>query len=118
MRLVLLGPPGAGKGTQAYRLADRFDALLIGTGDIFRENVSGDTPLGREAKAYMQDGELVPDDVVVRMVLERLQQPDAGGGVILDGVPRPLPQAQAPGKALADQGGPLAAAPQVGIPAE
>jgi adenylate kinase len=110
MRLVLLGPPGAGKGTQAYRLAERFDAILIGTGDIFRENVSGDTPLGREAKAYMQDGELVPDHVVVRMVLDRLQQPDAVGGFILDGFPRTLPQAQALEKALADQDRPLSAA--------
>ena len=84
MRLVLLGPPGAGKGTQAHRLAERFDATLIGTGDIFRENVKGDTPMGREARAYMDKGELVPDLVVVGMVLDRLNQPDAKNGVILD----------------------------------
>src|SRR5207237_10421167 len=75
MRLVLLGPPGAGKGTQAHRLADRFDATLIGTGDIFRENVRGDTPLGREARSYMAKGELVPVEVVVRMVRARLIRP-------------------------------------------
>src|SRR5919197_3684966 len=110
MWLVLLGPPGAGKGTQAYRLAERFDALLIGTGDIFRENVKGDTPLGREAKAYMENGELVPDDVVVLMVLDRLDQPDAQDGFILDGFPRTLGQAQALENALAEQDRPLSAA--------
>ena len=110
MRLVLLGPPGAGKGTQAYRLADRFDAILIGTGDIFRENVKGDTPLGREARAYMENGELVPDDVVVLMVLDRLLQPDVANGFILDGFPRTLPQAQALENALADQDRPLSGA--------
>jgi adenylate kinase len=111
MRLVLLGPPGAGKGTQAYRLAERFEATLIGTGDIFRENVRGDTPLGREAKAYMEKGELVPDDVVVRMVLDRLDQPDVHqNGVILDGFPRTLGQAQALENALAERDRPLTAA--------
>ncbi len=110
MRLVLLGPPGAGKGTQAYRLAERFEAILIGTGDIFRENVKGDTPLGREAKAYMENGELVPDDVVVRMALERLEQPDAAAGFILDGFPRTLRQAQALEQELSDQDRPLSAA--------
>src|SRR5438876_4784381 len=103
MRLVLLGPPGAGKGTQAHRLCERFDVVLIGTGDIFRENVKNDTPLGREAKECMEKGELVPDDVVVRMVLDRLEQPDAKNGFILDGFPRPLAQAQALDNELAEQ---------------
>jgi adenylate kinase len=110
MRLVLLGPPGAGKGTQAHRLADRFDATLIGTGDIFRENVRGDTPLGREARKYMENGELVPDDVVVAMVLDRLVQPDVHNGVILDGFPRTLGQAQALENSLAERDRPLTAA--------
>src|ERR671934_2483651 len=95
MRIVLFGPPGAGKGTQAHRLADRFDLALIATGDIFRANLENDTPLGREAKSYMENGELVPDEVVVRMVLDRLEEPDAKDGFILDGFPRTLPQAQA-----------------------
>src|SRR2546427_10060093 len=107
MRLVLLGPPGAGKGTQAHRLAERFEATLIGTGDIFRENVRGDTPLGREARAYMENGELVPDDVVVRMGLDRLEQPGMRNGVILDGVPRPLGQARALANVLAQHERPL-----------
>src|SRR5436190_408892 len=89
--------------TQAHRLADRFEATLIGTGDIFRENVRGDTPLGREARKYMENGELVPDDVVVRMVLDRLEQPDTQNGVILDGFPRTLAQAQALENALAER---------------
>jgi adenylate kinase len=118
MRLVLLGPPGAGKGTQAHRLEDRFDVVLIGTGDIFRANVKGDTPLGREAKEYMENGELVPDDVVVRMVLDRLDQPDAGNGFILDGFPRTLGQAQALENALAVEDRPLSAALKFVLPDE
>src|SRR5437870_4846862 len=110
MRLVLLGPPGAGKGTQAHRLSERFDAALIGTGDIFRENVRGDTPLGREARSYMEKGELVPDEVVVRMVLDRLIQPDVENGFILDGFPRTLPQAQALENELSEEDRPLSAA--------
>jgi len=110
MRLVLLGPPGAGKGTQAHRLAERFEATLIGTGDIFRENVRGDTALGREARAYMEKGELVPDEVVVQMVINRLDRPDMGNGVILDGFPRTLGQAQALENALAERDRPLTAA--------
>lgn len=93
MRLVLLGPPGAGKGTQAHRLADRYGLTLIATGDIFRQNVRNDTSLGREAKAYMDAGELVPDDVVVRMVVDGLQ--GVPNGFILDGFPRTLIQAKA-----------------------
>jgi len=109
MRVVLLGPPGAGKGTQAHRIADRFVLALIATGDIFRDNVENDTALGQEAKAYMEKGELVPDDVVVRMVLERLDEPDAKDGFILDGFPRTLPQAQALENALSELARPLSA---------
>src|SRR5438552_7619235 len=109
MRLVLLGPPGAGKGTQAVRLQERFGVPIIATGEIFREHVRNGTELGREAKSYMEAGELVPDEVVVRMVLERLSQPDAVG-FILDGFPRTVPQAQALENALAADRRPLSAA--------
>jgi adenylate kinase len=118
MRVVLLGPPGAGKGTQADRLAERFGATLIGTGDIFRENVTQDTPLGQKAKEYMEKGELVPDDLVVAMVLDRLDQQDAQNGVILDGFPRTLPQAIALENALSEQDRPLSIALKFVIPDE
>ena len=118
MRLVLFGPPGAGKGTQAHRLADRFDLALIATGDIFRDNVQNETELGKEAKKYMEGGELVPDDVVVRMVLDRLDEPDAKEGFILDGFPRTLQQAQALEEALAQQSRPLSAVLKFVVPDE
>jgi adenylate kinase len=118
MRLVLFGPPGAGKGTQAHRLADRFNLALIATGDIFRDNVQNETALGQEAKAYMEKGELVPDDVVVLMVLERLNEPDALGGFVLDGFPRTLQQAQALEEALAQQDRPLSGVMKFVVPDE
>jgi adenylate kinase len=107
MRLVLLGPPGAGKGTQAHHLADRYAHPLISTGDIFRGNVENDTELGRKAKEYMDNGELVPDAVVVEMVLERLSAPDCYNGFILDGFPRTVFQAEALDRALERQGKPV-----------
>lgn len=93
MRLVLVGPPGAGKGTQAEIIADELGVPKISTGDIFRENVSGGTELGLEAKRYMDAGDLVPDDVTNRMVADRLSQDDAEGGFLLDGYPRNTDQA-------------------------
>ena len=93
MRLVLVGPPGAGKGTQAEFIAEHFGIPKISTGDIFRANVSGGTDLGRLAKKYMDAGDLVPDEVTNAMVRDRLAQPDASGGFLLDGFPRNVPQA-------------------------
>ncbi len=93
MRLVLVGPPGAGKGTQAQFIAEHASIPKISTGDIFRANVSGGTPLGVQAKAYMDRGDLVPDDVTIAMVRDRLQEPDALQGFLLDGFPRTVPQA-------------------------
>jgi len=109
MRLILLGPPGAGKGTQAKRLAERYGVPVIATGDIFRDAARKGTPLGLEAKKYMEKGEYVPDGIVVKIVLERLDQPDTRNGFILDGFPRTVPQAQALESALATAGRPLSA---------
>ena len=104
MRLVLVGPPGAGKGTQAEFIAAHLAVPKISTGDIFRANVSQGTPLGLEAKRYMDDGNLVPDEVTINMVRERLAEPDAADGFLLDGFPRTVPQAQELDKMLADLG--------------
>jgi len=94
MRLILMGPPGAGKGTQAKFLAARFGIPAISTGDIFRANVSRGTPLGLEAKRYMDAGEYVPDEVTNKMVRNRIDEPDAEPGFLLDGYPRTLAQVE------------------------
>jgi adenylate kinase len=94
MRLILMGPPGAGKGTQAKYVAARFGIPAISTGDIFRANVSRGTPLGVEAKKYMDAGEYVPDEVTNRMVRNRIDEPDAEPGFLLDGYPRTLAQVE------------------------
>lgn len=94
MRIVLLGAPGAGKGTQAKIMADKLDIPHISTGDIFRANIKGNTPLGQKAKAYMDKGELVPDELTMEIVKDRLQNPDCTKGFILDGFPRTIPQAE------------------------
>jgi adenylate kinase len=104
VRLVLVGPPGAGKGTQAQYIAEHLGIPQISTGDIFRANVSQGTPLGLQAKAYMDRGDLVPDDVTVDMVRMRLAEPDAAEGFLLDGFPRTVPQAQILDDILADAG--------------
>jgi adenylate kinase len=109
VRLVILGPPGAGKGTQAQRLSDEFGIPQISTGDILREHVQEGTTLGIRARAYMDRGEYVPDGLVVDMVMDRLAEPDAEKGFILDGFPRTVPQAQALEDALAVRGKPLSA---------
>lgn len=107
MRLVLFGPPGAGKGTQASRLAEVLKIPHIATGDILRANVADGTPLGREAKAFMDRGDLVPDDVINRMIATRLDADDAADGFILDGYPRTVPQALELEGSLRDRGTPL-----------
>jgi adenylate kinase len=109
MRLVLLGPPGAGKGTQAERLSDKYDVPSISTGDLLREHVQESTPLGVRARTFMDRGEYVPDDLVVQMVMDRLDHADADKGFILDGFPRTVAQAQALENALAAAGRPLSA---------
>jgi adenylate kinase len=104
MRLVLLGPPGAGKGTQAERIAARYDIPHLSTGDMLREAVAADTEVGRRAKAIMDAGQLVPDDVMNRLVTERIGQPDAARGFVLDGFPRTLAQARALDDTLEQRG--------------
>lgn len=95
MKIVLLGPPGAGKGTQAKSISNRYSIPHISTGDIFRKNISENTPLGIEAKSYMDNGQLVPDEVTINMVKDRLQQDDCKNGYLLDGFPRTVHQAEA-----------------------
>jgi adenylate kinase len=116
MNVVLLGAPGAGKGTQAAKMVEEFGLPHISTGDIFRKAVADGTALGLEAKRYMDSGELVPDEVTIGIVKERLQQPDCARGFILDGFPRTVPQADALGDALASMGRALDAVVLVDVP--
>ncbi|MBZ4018643.1 adenylate kinase [Streptomyces purpurogeneiscleroticus] len=102
MRIVLVGPPGAGKGTQAAYLAENLAIPHISTGDLFRANISQGTPLGLEAKSYMDAGNLVPDEVTIGMARDRMNQPDAANGFLLDGFPRNVSQAEALDEALKD----------------
>ena len=118
LNLILFGPPGAGKGTQAERLQDDFGLPYIGTGDMLRQNVREGTELGREAKRYMDAGELVPDEVIVAMVGERLQQEDALDGFILDGFPRTTAQAEALDRQLGELGRRISAVLLLDVPDE
>jgi adenylate kinase len=118
MRLVLLGPPASGKGTQGDILAERFGVPKISTGDMLRAAKAAGTPLGREADSFMSAGKLVPDAVVIGLVDERLTDADAQPGFILDGFPRTLPQADALGALLERRSMPLDAAVQIEVPRE
>ncbi len=104
MRIVLVGPPGAGKGTQAQFIADHLGVPKISTGDIFRANISGGTPLGVKAKEYTDAGKLVPDELTIDIVRDRLAQPDAADGFLLDGFPRNIAQAEVLDEILAEAG--------------
>jgi adenylate kinase len=104
LNLILLGPPGAGKGTQAERIREDFDVAYVATGDILRQAVAGGTPLGEQAKRYMDAGELVPDEVIIGVISERLRSDDARDGFLLDGFPRTIAQAEALDAALGDSG--------------
>ena len=100
MKIVMLGAPGAGKGTQAKRIAAKFSIPHISTGDIFRANIKNNTPLGAKAKSYMDKGELVPDELVIELIMDRFAQDDCVNGYVLDGFPRTIPQAEELDKAL------------------
>lgn len=101
MKVIMLGAPGAGKGTQAKQIADKYSIPHISTGDIFRANIKNGTELGKKAKTYMDQGLLVPDELVVELVADRIQQDDCKNGFVLDGFPRTIPQAEALDAALA-----------------
>ncbi|MEX2446977.1 MAG: adenylate kinase [Dehalococcoidia bacterium] len=116
MRLILLGLPGAGKGTQAQVLAERQGLLHISTGDMFREAAAAGTELGLRAQQYMAQGDLVPDEVTIGMLLERIAQPDAAAGLMLDGFPRTIPQAEALDRALEEQGSQIDAVLYIQVP--
>lgn len=118
MRVILLGPPGAGKGTQAQLLSTRLGVVAISTGDIFRANVGAGTELGKVAKKYLDTGELVPDEVTMAMVRERLAADDVVAGYLLDGFPRTTMQAQGLDEHLASVGQPLDGVLEIQVPTE
>lgn len=118
MRMIIMGPPGAGKGTQASRIAERYSIPTISTGDIFRRNLAEGTPLGQQAKGYMDAGEYVPDEVTNAMVADRLAAPDAASGWLLDGYPRTLDQVNALDTILQSSGTSLDAVLELVVDAE
>ena len=118
MKIIMLGAPGAGKGTQAKMIADKYQIPHISTGDIFRANISNGTELGKKAKTYMDQGLLVPDELVVDLVVDRVQQDDCKKGYILDGFPRTIPQAEALTEALKKLGEKVDFAINVEVPDE
>ena len=118
MKIIMLGAPGAGKGTQAKKIAAKYDIPHISTGDIFRANIKNGTELGNKAKTYMDQGLLVPDELVVDLVVDRVQQDDCKNGYVLDGFPRTIPQAEALDKALAEFGDKIDYAIDVNVPDE
>ena len=118
MKIIMLGAPGAGKGTQAKMLSEKYDIPHISTGDIFRANIKNNTELGKKAKGYMDAGQLVPDELVVDLVVDRIKQQDCFKGFILDGFPRTIPQAEALDYALNNQNEKIDYAVNVDVPDE
>lgn len=118
MKIIMLGAPGAGKGTQAKKIAAKYNIPHISTGDIFRANIKNGTELGQKAKTYMDQGLLVPDELVVDLVVDRVNQEDAKNGYVLDGFPRTIPQAEALDAALAELGQKVDHAIDVDVPDE
>ncbi len=118
MKIIMLGAPGAGKGTQAKRIAAQYTIPHISTGDIFRANIKNNTELGQKAKTYMDKGELVPDELVVDLIMDRFKQADCANGYVLDGFPRTIPQAEALDAALNAQGESVDYAINVEVPDE
>ncbi|MCI8639113.1 MAG: adenylate kinase [Coprococcus sp.] len=118
MKIIMLGAPGAGKGTQAKKIAAKYSIPHISTGDIFRANIKNGTELGKKAKTYMDQGLLVPDELVVDLVVDRVNQEDCAKGYVLDGFPRTIPQAEALDAALAKQGQKMDYAVDVDVPDE
>jgi adenylate kinase len=116
--VVLLGAPGAGKGTQAVLLAERLGIPHVATGDLFRAAVRDNSPIGLEARRFMERGQLVPDAITIQMLLDRLARPDAAGGAILDGFPRNRAQAEALDRALAERGSAVDVAVNIEVPSE
>ena len=118
IKIIMLGAPGAGKGTQAKMIADKYGVPHVSTGDIFRANIKNGTELGMEAKKYMDQGLLVPDELTVKILLDRVSQPDCKNGYVLDGFPRTIPQAEVLDKALAELGESIDYAIDVDVPDE
>ena len=118
MKIVMLGAPGAGKGTQAKRIAAEYGIPHISTGDIFRANIKAGTELGKKAKAFMDQGALVPDEVTIGMLMDRIHEADCEKGYVLDGFPRTIPQAESLTKALAAEGNKIDAAVDIDVPDE
>ena len=118
MKIIMLGAPGAGKGTQAKKIAERYGLSHVSTGDIFRANIKNGTELGMEAKKYMDQGMLVPDELTVKILLDRVAQEDCKNGYILDGFPRTIPQAEVLDKALTELGDKIDYAVNVHVPDE
>ena len=116
MKIIMLGAPGAGKGTQAKRIAEKYGIPHISTGDIFRANIKGGTELGMKAKAFMDQGQLVPDEITIGMLLDRIHEADCVNGYVLDGFPRTIPQAESLTKALAEMGEAIDYAINVDVP--
>ncbi len=118
MKIIMLGAPGAGKGTQAKMIADKYSIPHVSTGDIFRANIKNGTALGMEAKKYMDQGQLVPDELTVKILLDRVAQEDCKNGYVLDGFPRTIPQAEVLDKALTELGDSIDYAINVDVPDE